>query len=48
MYEYDSFYIVTHIVHKDVASFKQCNVFGGGKNYLAAQDDALSNSLSYE
>jgi len=46
--ECDSFYIDTHTVHKNVASFKQCNVFGGGKNYPAAQDDALSNSFSYE
>lgn len=46
MCEGDSFYIDTHIVHKTVDSSKQCNIFRGGKNYLAAQDDALSNSLS--
>lgn len=31
MYVCDSFYIDTHIVHKNIASFKHCNIFGGGK-----------------
>lgn len=45
----DSFYIDTHIVHKNVASFKQCNTFGEGKRkYLAAQLNAFFQSLSYE
>lgn len=36
MCEGDSFYIDTHTVHKTVDSSKQCNIFRGGKNYLAA------------
>lgn len=35
MCEGDSFYIDTHTVYKIVDSSKQCNIFRGGKNYLA-------------